>query len=120
LVVEIALSSQAYDLHEKKAVYQRNQIPEYLVWQVKGQRLDWFILVNGEYKLLEAPTEGLSRSRIFPGLWLDLRALATGDDKKVFRALEKGLKSAEHKSFARKLKFSAADPPTAMKPAASP
>ena len=106
MVVEIALSSQAYDLHEKKAVYQRNQIPEYLVLQVKDQRLDWFVLVNGEYALLAARPDGLSRSGVFPGLWLDLAALATGNDKKVLRALAKGLKSAEHKSFVKKLKSS--------------
>jgi Uma2 family endonuclease len=106
LVVEIALSSHAYDLHEKKAVYQRNQIPEYIVWQVKDRRVDWFVLVNGEYAPLGARPDGLRCSRIFPGLWLDLSALPAGDDKKVFRALEKGLKSAEHRSFVKKLRLS--------------
>jgi Uma2 family endonuclease len=106
LVVEIALSSQAYDLHEKKAVYQRNQIPEYIVWQMKDRRVDWFVLTHGEYAPLAAGPDGLSRSQIFPGLWLDLGALRAGKDQKVFRALEKGLKSAEHKNFVKKLRLS--------------
>ncbi|MGO8702043.1 MAG: Uma2 family endonuclease [Limisphaerales bacterium] len=106
LVVEIALSSHAYDLHEKKAVYQRNQIPEYIVWQVNDRRADWFVLTHGEYLPLRAGPGGICRSQIFPGLWLDLRALPSGNDKKVFRALEKGLKSAEHKNFVKKLRLS--------------
>ena len=34
LVVEIAASSAAYDLYEKKTVYRRNRVQEYIVWQV--------------------------------------------------------------------------------------
>jgi Uma2 family endonuclease len=49
LVAEVTLSSRAYDLHEKKAVYQRNQIQEYIVWEVMDARLHWFTLENGEY-----------------------------------------------------------------------
>jgi Uma2 family endonuclease len=104
LVVEIALSSRAYDLHEKKAVYQRNQIPEYLVWEVMDGRLHWFALKEGEYSLIKPRPNGISRSRIFPGLWLDLSALGVGDEKKVFRALNKGLKSLEYQAFVKKLK----------------
>jgi Uma2 family endonuclease len=34
LVAEVAASSAAYDLYEKKTVYRRNGVREYLVWQV--------------------------------------------------------------------------------------
>ncbi len=103
LVVEIALSSRSYDLHEKKAVYSRNQIPEYIVWEVMDARLHWFGLQEGQYLALRGRQDGIVRSRIFPGFWLDLRALSQGDDKKVVRALDRGLKSAEHKAFVKQL-----------------
>jgi hypothetical protein len=44
-------------------------------------------------------------SRVFPGLWLDFPSLVVGKgfDKGLFRTLNKGLKSAEHKAFVKKL-----------------
>ena len=103
LAVEIAWSSRSYDLHEKKAVYQRNQVPEYIVWEVMDARIQWFILEKGEYVLSKERADGLHCSQIFPGLWLNLRALVSGDGKKVFRTLDRGLKGAEHKAFVRQL-----------------
>src|SRR5215211_4278634 len=70
LVVEIAASSAAYDLREKKTVYQRNGVREYLIWQIYEQRLDWFYLYEDEYEPLLPDADGITRSRIFPGLHL--------------------------------------------------
>jgi Uma2 family endonuclease len=103
MAVEIALSSASFDLHEKKAVYERNQIPEYLVWEVMDLRIHWFALNAGNYVPMQARPDGVTQSRVFPGLWLSLPALLAGDEKKAFRVVERGLKSVEHKSFAKKL-----------------
>lgn len=103
LAVEIALSSSGYDLHEKKPVYQRNQVPEYIVWEVMDARIQWFILEKGEYVLSKGRADGVHRSRIFPGLWLNLPALLSGDDKKALRVLNRGIKSAAHKAFVKQL-----------------
>ena len=103
LVVEIAISSAAYDLHEKMAAYQRNNIPEYLVWEVMDARIHWFALECGEYARIKARSVGITGSRVFPGLWLDLPALLAGDERKAFRVVERGLKSAEHRAFVKKL-----------------
>lgn len=37
LIAEVAASSAAYDLHDKKRAYRRNGVQEYLVWQVLEQ-----------------------------------------------------------------------------------
>jgi len=37
LIVEIAHSSAAYDLHDKKQAYRRNQVQEYVVWQIEDE-----------------------------------------------------------------------------------
>ena len=102
-MVEIALSSAGYDLHEKKAVYQRNRIPEYLVWEVMESRIHWFALEAGKYAEIKAQPNGITRSLIFPGLWLNLVALLSRDETKAFSAIKRGLKSAEHKAFVKKL-----------------
>ena len=87
----------------KKAVYQRNQVLEYIVWEVMDSRIQWFVLENGEYVLWRGRKDGLHCSSVFPGLWLNSGALLSGDDRRALRSFEKGLKSPEHKSFVKKL-----------------
>jgi len=106
LVAEISVSSAAYDLHEKKSVYERCGVQEYLVWQVMDKKLQWFALDRGAYAELKPRADGVIRSRVYPGLWLDVRSILAGDDKKAVATIEKGIKSAEHKAFVKTLKAS--------------
>jgi len=102
LIVEIAASSAAIDLHDKKRAYCRNAVQEYIVWQVLDQRLSWFYLDAGEY--LELPIQnGLLRSRSFPGLWLAVDDLLSGNMQQVLSQLQIGLQSAEHQAFVQAL-----------------
>ncbi len=102
-VAEIAMSSAAYDLHEKKLVYQRHLVPEYFVWEIMEEQIHWFVLENREYIEAEPDGQGVLRSRVFPGLWLEVPALLAGDANKAASILEMGLESAEHKKFLKKL-----------------
>lgn len=98
LVVEIAASSAAYDLYDKKRAYRRNGVREYLVWRVYEQEFDWFCLEAGKY--LKQETEaGIIRSRVFPGLWLAVSSLLSGEMQQVLAVLDRGLNSAEHREF---------------------
>ena len=99
LVVEIVASSRAYDLHQKKGAYRRNGVQEYLAWVTSEQRLIWWELKAGDYHEILVSADGLLKSRVFPGLWLDAAALLRGDMKAVLAALRRGLDSAEHKAF---------------------
>ncbi|MEH2057207.1 MAG: Uma2 family endonuclease [Nostoc sp.] len=103
LVVEIAASSAAIDLHGKKQAYRRNGVKEYIVWQVLDQKLTWFSLEQGEYLELVADNEGVLRSRVFPGLWLAATELLAGNMQGVLKVLQAGLQSAEHGDFIKKL-----------------
>ena len=103
LIVEIAASSASYDVHQKLNVYRRNQVQEYLVWRFYEQEFDWFRLQAGEYIKLEPDSDGIIRSQIFPGLWLDKNALLMGDLGKVLVILQRGLETAEHRDFVNKL-----------------
>lgn len=79
LVVEIAASSAAYDLHEKKESYRRAGVREYVVWRTVDGAVDWFELVDGEYRRLEPGAEGITRSNVFPGLALSIERLVAGE-----------------------------------------
>jgi Uma2 family endonuclease len=79
LVVEITASSAAYDLHEKKDVYRRNGVREYIVWQLLENRFDWFRLVDGAYENAQPGPDGVIESVAFPGLRLNVPKLLEGD-----------------------------------------
>ena len=103
LVAEVAASSASNDLYDKKRAYRRNGVQEYIVWQILENKVDWFSLQNDEYVTLEADANGVIKSRIFPGLWLDMTALLTKDMTKVLAVLQLGLNSAEHQAFVDRL-----------------
>jgi Uma2 family endonuclease len=103
LVVEVAASSAAIDLHDKKRAYRRNYVQEYLVWRTLENQLDWFMLQADEYVPLIPNDRGILQSQIFPGLWLALPALLKGDMSLVLTVLQEGLQSAEHQNFKQNL-----------------
>jgi len=75
LIVEIVASSASYDLPEKKTVYRRNGVQEYPVWRVLDGELDWWHLIEGEYRPLAEQARGVQESEAFPGLRLACAAL---------------------------------------------
>mgnify|MGYP006304684761 CR=1 FL=1 len=99
LIVEIAASTASYDTHAKKNVYRRSGVKEYLVWRVYDRDLDWFRWQEGEYIKVEPEADGIIRSEVFPGLWLDKSALLAGDLAKVLEVVGQGLSCSEHQSF---------------------
>lgn len=102
LVAEIAASSASYDLHQKKAVFRRAGVPEYLVWITRPAEIRWFVLEDDDYADLAPDEDGILKSRVFPGLWLDPAALLSGDHAKVREVLQQGLGSAVHAEFVKR------------------
>ena len=103
LIVEIAASSVAIDLHAKKQAYRRNGVKEYIVWQVLDRKITWFYLEQGEYLDLPADTNGIVRSRVFPGLWLAVTELLAGNMQSVLAVIQEGVHSPEHAAFIQKV-----------------
>ena len=103
LVVEIAHSSAAYDLHDKKQAYRRNEVCEYVVWQIEDERVDWFVLEDGAYLSLDLDSEGRLSSRGFPGLVLDVSALLDDDMATVLDAVQSRTGRAAHQAFVEQL-----------------
>jgi Uma2 family endonuclease len=103
LIVEIAASSASIVLHRKLHVYRRNGAQEYIVWHRKDNELDWFQLQEGQYVHLQPDAKGIIRSRVFPGLHLNVPALLAGEMKKVQAELQRGLSSKAHATFVKSL-----------------
>ncbi|UBF30138.1 Uma2 family endonuclease (plasmid) [Kovacikia minuta CCNUW1] len=104
LIVEIAASSAAIDTGSKKQVYRRNGVLEYVIWQSYDNQLEWFWLTDGEYQLLSPDSDGIIRSRVFPGLWLVVEALLSNQMARVLEVLQTGLQSPEHEAFVEQLR----------------
>lgn len=103
LAGEIAASSVSFDLNEKLIAYQENGILEYIVWRVEDREIDWFVLKGGKYQRLAKTKDGLCKSKVFPGLWLDPQAIAAGDMIRVLDIVQQGVASPEHERFVAKL-----------------
>jgi Uma2 family endonuclease len=103
LVAEIAASSASYDVNAKRHVYRRNGVREYVVWRVRDEEIDWFVLREGKYEQLAKDVAGLYRSEVFPGLWLDPEALVREDLATVLDRLHEGLSTPEHKALVERL-----------------
>lgn len=103
LIVEVASSSESYDLHEKRADYERYGVREYLVYAARQQRVYWWIRRGDRYEELAPGPDGVYRSETFPGLWLDAPALVLADATKLHEVLKLGLATPEHAAFVAKL-----------------
>ena len=104
LIVEIAASSASYDLNQKKAVYARHGIQEYLAVLTLEQDVAWFVLRDDGYQRLQPDADGILRSQIFPGLWLQPAAIWANDLTMMLGVLQQGLIAPEHVAFVESLK----------------
>jgi Uma2 family endonuclease len=103
-VFEVSASTVSIDLGKRLNAYRRNQILEYVVWRVYDSALDWFVYRSGQFDRLDPdPGDGLLKSGVFPGLWLDAPALLRRDLATVLTALNRGLASPDHAAFVERL-----------------
>jgi Putative restriction endonuclease len=99
LIAEVAHSSYAIDLHQKKDDYEKAGVWEYLVLCVEEKELQWFHFKSK--RKIQSDSKGVYRSRAFPGLWIYSRALLARDAGGVNRALQEGLASRAHAAFVK-------------------
>jgi len=103
LVVEIAASSAAHDLHDKLRVYRRNGVQEYLVLVAYEREMRWFNWQMGEDRVIMPDGDGILRSQLFPGLWLDPPRLWQIDVAGLLALLQQGLATPEHRALVETL-----------------
>jgi hypothetical protein len=78
---------------------------------VPERQIDWFVLRRGHYERLPPGPDGVVRSEVFPGLWLDPEALVRGDLARVLAVVQQGVTSPEHAAFVARLSPAPAAPP---------
>jgi Uma2 family endonuclease len=103
LIGEISLSTLPLDRNIKQPLYQKNGVREFILWRVEDRAVDWYALRGAEYEPLPVGQDGIVRSEVFPGLWLDIDAMIRGDMATVLRVLQRGIDLPEHAVFAQKL-----------------
>lgn len=103
LAAEVASSSASYDRHVKFDVYRAHGVREYILWRVADRAVDWYVLRGEEYEPLAPGEDGILRSELFPGLWLDPAALLAGDSPRLISILQQGIASPEHAQFVKRL-----------------
>lgn len=99
LMGEVSLSSTSYDLNEKYDLYEAAGVQEYLAGLLYEEEIRWHQLVDGRFQILPPDSDGIHRSRVFPGLWLDGPALHRRDMTVVLAKLQEGLATPEHRAF---------------------
>jgi Uma2 family endonuclease len=99
LVIEIGDSSRSRDLGSKKVAYEKAGVLEYLFVGLDPKEIRWFARHEGTFQEIPESDDGIYRSRAFPGLWLDAKALFAEDLNALIGALELGLATPQHAAF---------------------
>ncbi len=102
LIVEVSWSSVSRDLGVKLDLYCRAGVREYLTVLLETHQVTWRQLSRGRYREIAPDDDGLLRSRVFPGLWLDPTALWSSK-RSIQTALKQGIRSPEHAAFVKRL-----------------
>ena len=102
LIVEVTGSSVARDLGVKLELYRRAGVREYVTAMLHSRQIIWRQLVRGRYREIKPDDDGLLRSAVFPGLWLDPAAV-WNPAVSIRTAVEKGVQSPAHDIFVRRL-----------------
>lgn len=103
LAAEVALSSAAIDLYAKRQDYEAAGVREYLVALVEPRTVVRFVRRRNRLVDLGPDTDGVIRSAVFPGLWLDPAALFDRSARRLMDVLSQGLATSEHAAFVAKL-----------------
>ena len=104
LVVEVSASTVRIDMNEKLRNYARVGVREYIVWRTRDAEIDWFELKDERFESIPADADGVTHSRAFPGLWIDLTALVAGANERSVEVVSAGIASAEHAEFVERLR----------------
>ncbi len=86
-------------MHGKREAYERAGVREYAVLSTREPEFFWFEREDDKLVPLELPTDGVVRSKVFPGLWLNVAAALENDSGKLLETLNAGLADPGHAAF---------------------
>ena len=102
-IAEVSVSSVSLDRGPKLRTYERHGVREYLIWRVDDKMFEWYVLRDEGFQLQPLSIDGIYRSEVFPGLWLNVAAMLQRDGKLVMKVLNDGLATPEHATFVAQL-----------------
>ena len=102
-VVEVAKATRYVDLGPKLGDYERGGVLEYVVRAIDPDEIYWFAQEQGALVQRPIGDDGLYRSTVFPGLWLDPIALLTSDRRRFRAVVDQGCATPEHAAFVARL-----------------
>ena len=102
-LTEISVSSVSIDMTQKFDLYERMGVLEYVAILMYEKEIRWHRLTAKGYRAVKPTANMIWKSKVFPGLWLDGKAMLANDGAKVLATLKKGLRSPEHAAFVKKL-----------------
>ena len=103
LVVEVSEATRYVDLGPKLHDYERAGVIEYVVRAIDPDEIYWFGQERGTLVPRPLADDGLYRSIVFPGLWLDPIALLNGDVRRLHTVIDLGCATLEHAEFVARL-----------------
>lgn len=101
LMAEVSHSTLSLDMNKKKVDYQRAGVREYIVLCIEEKELYWFDFRLG--RPIKPNRRGIMRSHVFPGLWIDPRAMMDRDSSRIMAVAQQGVASREHAAFVKRL-----------------
>ena len=103
LIVEVSDSTLKKDLGPKRLDFERAGVLEYVNLGLNPPAVRWHVRVDGQLVAIEPDPDGLYRSKVFPGLWLDPVALLQGNTRRLREVVELGLATEDHAGFVDRL-----------------
>jgi hypothetical protein len=103
LLAEVSHATGYTDLGPKLEDYERAGVLEYVVRALEPDEVLWHVWENGRFVTAAPDADGLFRSRVFPGLWIDPAALVARDTRRLRAVLDQGLATPEHAASVARL-----------------
>jgi Uma2 family endonuclease len=103
LVIEVADTSRSIDLGPQLKDYERAEVREYVVFALDPNEIYWHVWRDGRLEPVAPDPDGIYRSPVFPGLWLDSAAFWAENGPALIATLQRGLACPEHAHFIARL-----------------
>ena len=103
LAVEISHTTFSKDAGEKLRLYERSGVMEYIVVRPDHREIIWRQLVDGKYRVTAPDADGVFRSNVFPGLWLNPEHIWADESRATIELIDRGTSTPEHAAFVERL-----------------
>ena len=103
LVCDVVDTADAHALTARRADDERYGATEVVMVTVREPRVLWLVGEGDRLTERSPDADGVYRSGVFPGLWLDPAALLAEDMQRLLDVLRQGLATPEHAAFAASL-----------------